>query len=115
MTSKADILKAVRGRCLDCCCFQPGEVAKCSATTCPLWPYRFGRDPSPNSNRGFAKSPVHTHDSRGGDRLADDNSEALDECKDDGIAVVNNTSLAFGTDKRLSTAATGTTAEASQC
>jgi hypothetical protein len=115
MTTKAEILKAVRAKGLDCSCYQPAEVAKCPVTTCDLWPYRFGRDPTPNSNRGFAKGPVHTHDSTGGDRLADDNSEALDDSKDDDIAVVNNTLLAFGTDKRLSTAATGTTAEASQC
>lgn len=38
-------LKAIRAKCLDCSCYQPSEVAKCTATGCALWPYRMGRDP----------------------------------------------------------------------
>ena len=39
------ILKAVRAKCLDCCCEQPTEVRKCTAVDCALWPYRLGRNP----------------------------------------------------------------------
>ena len=60
MTTKADILQAIRHKCLDCCCFQPSEVRECPVSTCGLWPYRLGRDPEPSRSRGFAKSPVHT-------------------------------------------------------
>ena len=65
MTTKAAILQALRAKCLDCSCHQPGEVRSCPVTTCALWPYRFGRDPEPSTTRGFARSPVSTSDSRG--------------------------------------------------
>ncbi len=38
------LLKAIRDKCLDCCCGSQGEVAKCTATDCPLWPYRMGKN-----------------------------------------------------------------------
>jgi hypothetical protein len=62
VTTKADILKAIRHKCLDCSCYQPGEVQKCHVTTCGLWPFRFGKDPDPSRTRGFAKLPVYTDD-----------------------------------------------------
>ena len=34
-------LKAVRSHCLGCC-NGAAEVALCTVTSCPLWPYRFG-------------------------------------------------------------------------
>lgn len=34
--------KAIRQKCLDCCCWQMSEVRLCTATKCPLWPYRMG-------------------------------------------------------------------------
>ena len=37
--------KAIRAKCLDCVCWQPGEVAACPTTKCPLHPYRFGHRP----------------------------------------------------------------------
>lgn len=36
--------KAIRMKCLDCCCGQQAEVRKCPATNCPLWRYRMGRE-----------------------------------------------------------------------
>jgi hypothetical protein len=65
MTTKAALLHVIRDKCLDCSCYQPGEVRLCPVTTCALWPYRFGRDPSHNRNRGFARSAVYTGDSGG--------------------------------------------------
>lgn len=38
-------IKAIRAKCLNCCCFQPAEVRKCTAKDCPLWPYRMGHRP----------------------------------------------------------------------
>ena len=38
-------LKAIRARCLDCCCSQPSEVRKCTAVACPSWPFRLGVNP----------------------------------------------------------------------
>lgn len=37
--------KAIRAKCLDCCVGNAAEVNRCHITTCPLWPYRFGKDP----------------------------------------------------------------------
>lgn len=36
--------KAIRLKCLDCCCFQATEVKLCPATNCPLWRYRMGHE-----------------------------------------------------------------------
>ena len=36
--------KAIRLKCLDCCCGSPGEVRNCTATKCPLFPYRMGKE-----------------------------------------------------------------------
>ena len=63
MTTKAAILQAIRQKCLDCSCQQPGEVRECPVTTCDLWPYRFGRDPEPSRTRGFARPNGYTSDS----------------------------------------------------
>ena len=38
-------LKALRLRCLDCCCFSPNEVKHCVSTNCPSWPFRMGTNP----------------------------------------------------------------------
>lgn len=37
--------KAIRERCLDCCCGVPSEVRKCTAVACPSWPFRMGANP----------------------------------------------------------------------
>ncbi len=39
-------LQAVRAKCLDCCCGDPYEVKLCTATRCPLHPFRDGHNPS---------------------------------------------------------------------
>ena len=38
-------LKAIRQKCLDCCCWSPYEVAQCTAVKCPLHVYRSGKKP----------------------------------------------------------------------
>lgn len=38
-------IKAIRAKCLDCCCNQNTEVKLCTATNCPLYPFRFGKNP----------------------------------------------------------------------
>ena len=45
---------AVRAKCLDCCGGQLGEVRRCMALTCPLWPFRMGTDPF----RGLRAGPA---------------------------------------------------------
>lgn len=34
--------KAIREKCLDCCCGQESEVKNCSIFKCSLWRYRMG-------------------------------------------------------------------------
>lgn len=38
-------IKAIRAKCLDCCCGQISEVRLCEIETCALWPYRMGKRP----------------------------------------------------------------------
>jgi len=39
-------LKAIRRKCLDCSAGQRKEVRECPCVECPLYPYRFGKNPS---------------------------------------------------------------------
>ena len=39
MTSKS-LKAAINSKCLDCACWQRGEIADCLVTTCPLYPHR---------------------------------------------------------------------------
>lgn len=39
-------LKAIREKCLDCCCGNAYEVKMCTATNCPLYVYRDGHNPN---------------------------------------------------------------------
>lgn len=39
-------LKAIRAKCLDCCCYQINEVRLCPCLKCPLHPYRSGHNPA---------------------------------------------------------------------
>lgn len=36
--------KAIRAKCLDCCYDDRKLVKQCTATNCPLWIYRLGRE-----------------------------------------------------------------------
>ena len=38
-------LKAIREKCIDCCCGDASEVRKCVALDCDLWPFRIRTNP----------------------------------------------------------------------
>ena len=38
-------MKAIRLKCLDCCCGSFTEVKLCNIKTCPLYPYKSGHKP----------------------------------------------------------------------
>lgn len=38
-------IKAIRVKCIDCCCGDKKEGRECSITGCPIWPYRLGKRP----------------------------------------------------------------------
>jgi len=39
-------LKAIRFKCLECCCNNAAEVKRCHITDCTLWPFRMGKNPN---------------------------------------------------------------------
>lgn len=66
MTTKADVYKAIREKCLDCCCDSWREVKRCHITGCALHPHRFGKDPAPARKGGTFKkltAPDHAQNS----------------------------------------------------
>ena len=56
MTTKAELLKAIREKCLDCCLGQPGEVRQCPKCDCPLHPFKSGKDPTPSRKSNFPRN-----------------------------------------------------------
>lgn len=48
MSTKAKILKVIVDFCDECMGDQHSFVVDCTAPTCPLFPYRLGRDPTPS-------------------------------------------------------------------
>ena len=42
---KISPMKAIRLKCLDCCCGSANEVKLCTVTKCPLYPFRDGHNP----------------------------------------------------------------------
>lgn len=38
-------LKAIREKCLDCCCGFKNEIRLCNIKNCALYPFRFGHNP----------------------------------------------------------------------
>lgn len=70
-------MKAIRAKCLDCCCGSSHEVRLCTAEKCPLYPYRFGKNPNragigsrkvpfsslnPNLAKGSEEEPSGEHE-----------------------------------------------------
>src|SRR6516165_5733381 len=56
-------LKAIREKCLDCCCGNAAEVRKCVAVDCPLWPFRMGRNPF-RKKRELSRQQKHERSER---------------------------------------------------
>lgn len=52
-------MRAMREKCLDCCCGQVAMVKDCPITGCAIWPYRFGRDPRRKPRAARTMSPEH--------------------------------------------------------
>ncbi len=43
-TEKGSRKRAIRLKCLDCCCGNAAEVRLCPIQTCPLWRFRMGTE-----------------------------------------------------------------------
>lgn len=48
-------MKAIRAKCLDCCCGNSNEVRQCTIEKCALYPYRFGHRPTTVEKRNADK------------------------------------------------------------
>lgn len=66
-TSHTTPLKAIRLKCLDCCCGAAHEVKLCAADNCPLYLFRLGKNPNRagigSINHFELGKPHTTHDS----------------------------------------------------
>lgn len=66
---KVTPIRAIRAKCLDCCCYQTKEVRLCSVLKCPLYPYRMGHRPKKDgASLGFSEESEEDDD-------MDDNEE----------------------------------------
>lgn len=45
MEYETNPVRAIRRKCLDCCMNQVEEVKRCPIEDCPLFPFRFGKNP----------------------------------------------------------------------
>lgn len=50
MDEKKSPLKAIREKCLECCWDSANEVKLCPVKDCPLYPFRFGKNPYTKRN-----------------------------------------------------------------
>jgi|GEM_PF-2015695 len=61
MTTKAELLKVIRQQCGECFggernawpVTNPSDIESCTSPLCSLFPYRFGKDPSPSKNKSM--------------------------------------------------------------
>ena len=51
-------MRAVRYKCLDCCCEMTKEVELCPVRDCPLWPYRLGKYPKDRRGPRSVLKPI---------------------------------------------------------
>lgn len=66
-------VKAIRAKCIDCCCGQMYEVSKCVCVECPLYPFRMGHNPNRKGKGGNLSNLFSTDSS--GERTAKVGSE----------------------------------------
>lgn len=45
MEYKTNPVKAIREKCIECCCGSTTEVKECTVERCPIFPFRFGKNP----------------------------------------------------------------------
>ena len=56
-------VKAIRAKCLDCCCGNTAEVRRCPAQNCSLHPYRMGKRPKVGGDTPEEVSSENTQES----------------------------------------------------
>lgn len=59
--AKRDVMRAIREKCLDCCCGSATEVKMCEIRDCALYQFRFGKDPTATKSTASALDPETMH------------------------------------------------------
>ena len=55
-------LRAIREKCLDCCCGNRAEVKRCPVVKCTLHPYRMGHRPTGYTDTPEAETNADPHE-----------------------------------------------------
>lgn len=66
-------VKAIRAYCIDCMCGNTAEVRRCPLDSCPLFPFRFGKNPY----WGQGKAALSEDDGCGDIDIAPNSEETL--------------------------------------
>ena len=115
----SELMKAIRAKCLDCCCGQSKEVRYCTSKNCSLHPYRPGassksaepllplqEDPADGpADDGATAEPDGAADAQGGDLVFLRQAEKLHRA----CTRAKGRLKAEGASKSLNPAAAGTT------
>lgn len=56
-------VKAIRAKCLDCCCNSKKEVELCTCEKCSLHPFRFGKNPY-REKKSYVMTPEQREQAR---------------------------------------------------
>ena len=57
-------IKAIRQKCLDCCCGHTAEIRNCAVKNCALYPYRMGHRPKAEESTSGQPVPHNPQDVR---------------------------------------------------
>lgn len=81
MEYKTNPVKAIREKCLTCCCGSTTEVKECTVVSCPIYPFRLGKNP-------FRQKREMSDEQRQAvrDRLREarkSNSDSVEDCEDE--------------------------------
>lgn len=64
-------LRAIRAKCIDCCCGNTNEVRDCTITECPLYEFRNGHNPNRKGMGNKSPSQVGLLRNRGVSSVAE--------------------------------------------
>lgn len=91
---KSLLWKAIRAKCLDCCCQQQGEVDQCPVEQCPIWPYRYGK-----SIQAREKRLAYLHSKDSNTEVEIDEDDEIDNLSDEDAEESNDKTGEVETEK----------------
>ena len=72
-------VKVIRAKCMDCCCGSAKEVEACPTEKCPLWRWRFGKNPFRAKREVSDEQKAAARERLANARQRKKSAEALDE------------------------------------